>query len=239
MSPEGWAETARRLLSLMLVSAGLATFGRLTIWAGIGLIAAALIVYAFFPAPPVEKEAMRYDRGPAVIGPDLLGLVMTGLFLALPVWIAHGEGTYGEEAPILHGTAWLVWPMALLSALILAVGGQHASFRLVVEDDGIRLTTARSRRSIPYDSIASVSPWRRGLPKFIKGLVPVLLMMGKPGPAGAVMLARDSTGVELKLTDGTSIRISADAFEKNTSRLLKVLKEKGIGFEAGLSKWLR
>ncbi len=239
MSPEGWAENARRWLALLFVGAGLATFGRTGIWVGIGLIVFGLVIYAIFPAPKPDKEAMRYARGPAVIGPDLLGLALTGLFLALPVWIALGEAHYGEEAPLVHGAAWLVWPMAAFSASLLVVGVKYASFRLVIEEDGLRLTTARARRFIPFEAIASVAPWKRGLPKFVRSLVPLLLAMGRPGPAGAVMLARDTTGIALKLTDGTSIKITADAFEKNTKRLLKVLRERGVGFEAGLSRWLR
>lgn len=239
MSPEGWAENARRWLALLFVSAGLATFGRTGIWAGIGLIVLGLVIYVVFPAPKPGKDALRYARGPAVIGPDLLGLALTGFFLALPVWIALGEARYGEAASLVHGAAWLVWPMAAGSASLLVVGVKYASFRLVIEDDGLRLTTARTRRFIPYDAITSVAPWKRGLPKFVRGLVPLLLAMGRPGPAGAIMLARDTTGIELKLTDGKPVRITADAFEKNTKRLLKVLRERGICFEAGLSRWLR
>ena len=64
-------------------------------------------------------------------------------------------------------------------------------------------------------------------------------MMGNPGSAGAVILARDTTGFELKLKEGKPVRITADGFEKNTKHVLKVLRDRGVSFEAGLSKWLR
>ena len=239
MSPEGWAENARRWPALVFVGAGLASFGRTGIWIGIGLIVLGIGIYIAFPAPKSEKDALRYARGPAVIGPDLLGLALTGLFFALPFWVALGEARYGEAAALVHGAAWLVWPMAAVTASLLVVGIKYASFRLVIEADGLRLTTARARRFIPYDGIVSVAPWKRGLPRFVRGLVPLLLMMGNPGSAGAIILARDTTGFELKLTDGKPVRITADGFEKNTKRLLKVLRGRGVSFEAGLSKWLR
>lgn len=70
------------------------------------------------------------------------------------------------------------------------------------------------------------------LPRVLRVLVPLLAAGGHLTAAGGLMLTRDSTGVCLKLTDGRSIVIQREAFEKPLRRLLHVLKKKGVPMAA-------
>ena len=65
--------------------------------------------------------------------------------------------------------------------------------------------------------------WRRGLPRPLRNLAPFLAAGGHFSAAGALTLARDSTGIRQILAEGRSIVIEKDAFEKPLRRLVQVL----------------
>jgi hypothetical protein len=62
----------------------------------------------------------------------------------------------------------------------------------------------------------------------LRNLAPFLAAGGHFSAAGALMLARDSTGIRLILAEGRSIVIEEDAFGKPLRRLVQVLKRRGV-----------
>lgn len=159
------------------------------------------------------------DRGSAVVGPDLIGFGLLAFFVALPVWIGRSEGTGG-----IHGAAWLIWPMLPAPLLLLGIGAANDCFAVSVEADGLTVTRMRGETRHRWTGIAGWRRWRRGLPRFLRLFVPFL----SPGAAGAVLLARDSTGIELQFGDGGRLRLPREGFERGEAGVLRALAEHGV-----------
>jgi hypothetical protein len=189
------------------------------------LVTVAIIIIWFLPTMPRPQDALAPHRLPAVLGPDLLGHLLTGFFIALPFW-AGGDASFSRAG--IHVMAIITWPMAIGGLVLVAVAAGNASRWLRIEDDALEVATAWRRQRIRYAEIARIDPWRRGLPRWLRVFVPLLVAGGHPTAAGGLMLARDSTGVCLKLTDGRNIVVQNEAFEKPLRRLLHVLKKKGV-----------
>ncbi|WP_132546745.1 hypothetical protein [Rhodovulum euryhalinum] len=171
-------------------------------------------VYAFWPWRPGRDGIHRMSRGAAVVGPDLMGLFLVAGFTALPFWIGRAEGQAG-----LHGSAWLLWPMALGFGSLLVVGWRNACFGLRILPDGLEVHDIRGIRTVPRAEILVQRPWRRGLPGWMRVIAPLL----PPTAAGAILLARDSTGVTLDLVGGGRLNVPAEGFEPGIKALRAAL----------------
>lgn len=223
-------EVARRAVPLILLCAGLAALPTAGAVAGATFIAAAIAVYLGLPRAHRPASALIYDSIPAVYGPDVLGFLLTGTFFALPFWARMGEAYLWDDFILVHPSALLTWPLALIALAILWFSAHYAAFWLVIEKDGLLINRLEGARFVAFSSIGEIRPFRRGLPKWVRRLVPFLVAAGKYGPAGAVLLARDSVGITLALDDGTKISIPQEGFEKPLRRLLAVLHGKGVRF---------
>lgn len=215
----GLSQIALRALALGLFVAALLRIGQGPAWPWVGLLVASVAIHALWPAPPRAPGMLAMRRGPSVVGPDLIGTLLAGLFLALPVWIGRGEGSTG-----LHGSAWMLWPMAMGGIALLGIAAANACFRLEIGDAGLRLGRLGGDREIPWQAITGVRRWRRGLPRGLRALVPFL----PPRPAGAVLLARDSTGLELDLAGGGRLRLPREGFEQGEAMLLRALAKRKL-----------
>ncbi|MFP1632824.1 zinc-ribbon domain-containing protein [Zhengella sp. ZM62] len=234
-----WAEILRRIVplaSLVLLYVSLALGDYL--WAGIAAVAAVLF-YLLPPRIRPPQGAYAYERIPAVIGPDILGFFLTSAFIGLPLVARAIEGGHWDDLlEEIHPSAVLVWPMALISLVILVIAYRNASFWLRIEQDGLRVRRSSGERFAAYSAIRQVDLHRRGLPRWIKALTPFLILGGKYGAAGSIMLARDETGIRLDMRDGTSITIAADALEKALLKVLAALKAHGVEMTPDLKEAL-
>jgi hypothetical protein len=191
-------------------------------------LAAGLAFYLFLPGAAPPQGALAHDRLPAIIIPDALGFVLSGLFFAMPAWFGPGERA---SVGGIHPMAVLTWPLAFGSLAILAVAAHRASAWLRIEDEGLRLASVHRVQLIPYGTIVRVEPYRSGLPAWVRALVPWLAATGRYSAAGAIALARDSTGVRLHLADGHSAVIPRDGFEKPYRQALASLAAHGVAFD--------
>ena len=224
-------ELLRRLSALVLLCAGLAALPTAGLTAAAVAVAAAIVLYFAIPAAARPQSAFIYDRAPAVYGPDLIGFLLVSVFFALPFWARMGEPYLWEDfGPLVHPAALLVWPLALISAVILWFSAHYAAFWLVIEDGGLRVNRLNGERFVGFSEIAEVKPFRRGLPGWLRWLAPILIAIGKPGAAGAILLARDATGVSLVLSDGSAIVVEKDAFESRLRRVLSALRKHHVAF---------
>ena len=235
MTRVGAREYFRRGLTLVLLTSGLAG---IPYWDGliIGiLMGAALLFYLLFPRSSPPPKALTYERIPAVYGPDFIGFFMTSVFLALPFWARAGNDGYLYEGFLLvHPAAVLTWPLALLSIFILVIAANYASYWIVIEAKGLTIFSAKEEKFLPFEQMEEVIPHRKGLPKWIRFLTPLMVLTGKYTAAGAVLLARDTTGMSIKLKNGTAINIPSDAFEKPFKKILKALRAHNIPVNSDL-----
>ena len=232
MTRIGSMELTRRFFCLTLFTLGLVALGYWGDITAVMLFAGALLIYVALPRPKPPLSAFTYEKIPAVYGPDMLGLMMTSVFIALPFWAALSEEYMWQDSVIpLHPSALLSWPLALISASILVVSASYASFWLDIKQDGLHLYSLRQDRFISFSNISRVVPFRRGLPRWIRWLTPLFILSGRYTAAGAVILARDTTGFSMCLTDGSTIHIDVSAFEKPAKKILQTLRKKGVPIE--------
>lgn len=194
-----------------------------------------IFIYLFVPRSGPPPDAEIYERIPSVYGPDFLGLFMTAFFVALPFWARMGDDAlWAEFGVLVHPAALLTWPLALVTGAILLVAAHYASYWLLFLKDGIRISDWRTERDISWSDIREVTPYRRGLPKWMKWLTPLLVLRGHYGSAGALLLARDTVGMALNLKDGTTIAVVENCFEKPYRILMRKLVEQNIPIAEGL-----
>lgn len=114
--------------------------------------------------------------------------------------------------------------MAAGSSFLLFVGATASRFRLRIDEDGLLLTRLSGETRLPWPEMIGWKPWRRGLPEVVRKVVPFL----PPGSAGAILLARDSTGIEVHLQDGRRYRLPREGFEHGHKQLLHAFVAQGV-----------
>lgn len=213
-----------RAVCLACLLAGLVAWPRLGGLWGAALIAMAVGLYAV--GRRQASGDFVYAKSAAIVIPDWLGLVLSAVFLAVPIWAAP-DWPGGAS---LHPSVWLMWPMALVGLSILYIGWRSESFALTLSADTLEISRGFRRIRLPYAAIISARPWRRDLPRWMRALVPLLVIAGRPGPAGAVMLARVSKGIALQISDQSRWVIETDGLTPGASRLIRDLKAHGVTF---------
>lgn len=231
MTRAGSLEYLRRSGTLVLCVAGFVCLQRPAVAAI--LLGVGLAFYLFLPVAAPPQGALTHDRMSSIIIPDALGFALVSFFFAMPVWFGRGDGSlFGG----IHPMAILTWPLAFGSLAILAVAAHRASAWLRIEDEGLRLASARQIQHIPYGAIVGVEPYRSGFPAWVRALVPWLAATGRYTTAGAVALARDTTGVRLRLANGRSAVIPRDGFERPYRQVRAALVAHGVAFDPAMTR---
>ncbi|GEM_PF-2991256 len=182
----------RAAVLALIVAALIAVPGLGWLWSAV-LVMLALTAY-FLGRRPARGHFV-YAAASAIVIPDLLGFALVAVFLCIPVWATPGWPATGA----LNPAAWLLWPMAGLSAGLIYIAWRADSFAVSLTAAGLKITQGLWHWDLPYAEISQVRPWQRDLPRWMRALVPLLVFFGRPGPAGAIMLARERRGIELVL----------------------------------------
>lgn len=217
MSSVGFREHARRLVVMALLVSGGSLIGT-SMMAPI-ILGAALAVY-LLPSVRPPVGARTYSRMTAIVMPDVVGFLLTGFLVLLPVWMARENP---DRWGLVHPALWLTGPVALLSALILVQSANKAAYHLLIDATGMTVVSACSIRRIEYSDVLRIEPYRRGLPRWMVGLQPLLVSLGAFTAAGSLRLARDTTGIKVHLAEGPPIRIEREGFEHPFEEVRKIL----------------
>lgn len=198
------------------------------------LIAAAIAVYRYLPSIHAPKNALRYDKGASQTGPDWIGFVLCSLFLVVPVWAALSEPVWGT----IHPMSVVLWPMAIACSAFWIIGAIYSSYWILIIKDGLVISSAFSERTIPFSAIEKAKRYRRDLPSWLYLLAPFMVAKGQYSGAGALLLARDRTGMELVLTDGRTVGIASSGYDDEILEILQVLDSHGVKLAAPYKKRL-
>ncbi|TKZ20600.1 hypothetical protein FAP39_09925 [Shimia litoralis] len=220
-----------RALTFAILLLALLAIPRFGWWSASALIVGSVVVYFWAPRPARPAGSLSYDRVSAVVLPDWLGLIFGSIMCALPVWAAPSMGT----SDWVHPMAWLVWPMGLCMASFTVIGWRYECLNFVVTPAHLSIDTGVAKYDIIWDDILGVSPWKRDLPRWMRRLTPILISMGHYTQAGAIVLARESSGISLERKGQKPFVISTDGFETNTQTLMAHMIARDIKIGRGLS----
>lgn len=231
MTQRGISEALKRVCVLCIWIAGLYFLG-VTGWLiGVGVCLLSMLVYSFWPAASFPKGTLRYSRFGAVVIPDWIGIIFSSLLFLLPVWAASDYGNRDD----IHPMVWLVWPMGVVFLSITLIGWRYACLVYQLTPSSIVIDTGLRSLTIQFSDIEKVIPWHRKVPSWVRRLVPFLVLSGNFVQAGAVMLARDSSGFSLELKRGKSFVVPTDGFEENARVIVAALMKHEVKIGRGLS----
>lgn len=223
----GSPEFFRRLIAAILVLVALAMIGRWPWALSVATGIAAIAVYIYYPRPSPPENALTYERFPSQIGPDWMGFLFGGALLALPVW---GQ-LLDPELGVVHPSAVIAWPIGLAFNSFWVIGYLYASYWIVPGSEGLHIRDARDQRDVPFSQIVRLTPYEKRLPVWIRLLTPLLILSGRYGAAGAILMSRARSGITLHLRDGSSVAIAADSYEHAIRKIIRALKAHGIEME--------
>lgn len=160
------------------------------VWLAV-LVGVGGVIYGVRPRPEATAGDLMLRRGPAVIGPGLLGfrgaadLDRPGRGDAGASWVCQHDLDHGgrRRSPVV------VWSISKLLSIETGFGRGDAD--QVARDERIALD-----RDHRLESLA-------------------------PGSAGSVLLARDNTELELQLSDGRIFRLPHEGFDRGEAKLLQ------------------
>jgi len=178
-------------------------------------LGAALACYVFLPRWKPAATTAYYHRVRAVVLPDVLGVVLTGMFLALPMFVIPANSPSGG----LFDGDWIAltlvaWGMAGFGLALFCAAAWYATLRYEVHDDALRRVTLWRDRTIPLASIEAVTPVTRRAPRKLVGLG-LLVGLWRPAALGQALLlaGRADAGVEIALRGGERLRVLLTALE--------------------------
>jgi hypothetical protein len=221
----GIIELARRAVCLaLLVAAVLTTFGdmRDPAWiSGLGVALAGIAIYVLVPRPRIPPGALHHERMPAVVMPDVVGFLLAGTFIALPLVVMASD-------PAMDGKSWLLvlWVLAPFGLLILWIAANHACTWVRLRTDGIEIATARRIVGMPFADIARISTRVRTLPAWVGAAL--ALFGGLRGLGIALLHARRArTSIVFERHNGESVELPVDAFPE-LDRLARTVARAGV-----------
>ena len=227
MRQTGIVFAVQRIAVFAIVAASFLTLAISAIFGMVGLLLAVL-AYARFPTSGSRIDGWRYDAVSAVILPDWLGFIAGGILIALPVWAGDGAG--------VHVAAWITWPIGAAFLVLPVIGWRHACFALQIDDFGLQVEDGWGHQEIAFASIHSVTPWRGNSARRLRWLAPLPVLAGQPGPAGAVLMARDSSGFSIIRRDGPPLIVPVSGFTDGARAILMACARHGVPVAPGLSR---
>jgi hypothetical protein len=235
MTKAGRREFFRRILTVSILITGLSQFGYGHTILALALIVGSVLIYTYIPAVPIPAKALVYDAGMSQTGPDWIGFVLSSLAFVAPIWFAINEPHWGT----IHPSSVLLWPMALATSSFWIIGALYSSYWIEIKPRKLIISSTFSVHEVPFNTIKRVKSYRRGLPKWLYMLMPLMLMKGQVAGAGSLLLTQKRTGIELILKTGKSVSIADSGFEGEIIQILQALDKHGVKLAATYQKRLK
>jgi hypothetical protein len=226
MSSPALIELARRFVSLVALVAGTVCLinGLPPIW-WIALLASGAAVYLLVPRPVIPREAIRYEKLPAIYMPDLLGFFLGVTLFGLPFVVADQVGP-----EVIWFLFFMLFLPGVASLGIFIIAARYATSWVVIADTGLTVSRFGLRRDLPYGDIVSARWRERRLPHWVSVL---LVMFGGAQGAGTALLhgRRPTHTIVLECGSGDAL-ISADSL-LGLKRLEAALESAGVPWRKG------
>jgi hypothetical protein len=168
------------------------------------LLGLAVLLYILLPWPRRSEDIVAYDRWRVVLG-DILGLVLTVVFVAMPFLITGNSALAVTE---YWGLTLVFWLIGLLGLWAVQVGISAGGLQMKILADRLVRVTAWRHEEYPYMDMALVQPAIQVAPKWLITASWVAAMSGRRGSGAALLGAQsESRGFRITMKDGRLVHM--------------------------------
>jgi len=194
------------------------------------LMGTGMLFYFIIPwRKPRENEAV-YIRWRSVVGPDILGVVLTGFFMVLPLFIITQISVHPRPLSLSNGENLLClifWFMAIVGTGCFFISIWYEALWFEITPKGITKVNLKKSVFYPFDDMLEVKNFVWTPPGWAKKLAWLIVMMN-PSLSGILLgTYSEASGLEIPCRDGRLLRI----FTKHLLGLgliLQALDEAGL-----------
>lgn len=197
---------------------------------GLAMLILGFILYFVLPKPQFEEDEIHYPRGATVIGPDMLGLVLTPVFFLLPILIVQEIDSGASILSISKGWIWLTAAMWLLAAICLTfifVALKFSTLRFRISKEGFSQIRGEKEKLIRWEDMEYYQNYRT---KISRRLSTLLLIFGTTVQTiglGVILRGQEEHGIYLYDKDGSRIKVMSNSLDEFDD-IVRALKERGI-----------
>ncbi|MCX6098237.1 MAG: hypothetical protein NTZ77_07200 [Caldiserica bacterium] len=168
------------------------------------LLGLAALLYVLLPWPRRGKDIIAYDRWRVVLG-DILGLVLTIVFVAMPFLITSNSALAVTE---YWGLTLVFWLIGLLGLWAVQVGISAGGLQMMILADRLVRVTSWRYDECLYADMALVQPAIQVAPKWLITASWLAALSGRGGSGGALLGAQSETrGFRITMKDGRFVHI--------------------------------
>ncbi len=194
------------------------------------LLIAGILAYTLIPWRRAGGTRAMYSRLRGAILPDIVGSLMGGVFFALPLLVTTGDSMMGGII-VEHGylgVTLLALAMSVFGLVIWVVAAWYAQYEIAILPDGLRITTLRDNRKVPFGSVASAGLSTYTPPGWLQA-IGWAAAIASPRHGGPVLLGftRGDTRMALELHGGETVRFTLVGL-LGAPRVLAALADAGV-----------
>lgn len=198
----------------------------------------AFALYLILPDRKRPSRAIYYPAWRARLG-DLASLILFVPFFTIPILVAGGSVQAITVGWIL---ALVCWPLALAAVWLLRFMAWYASYQIVVEREGLHLSTMKDDAVYRFSDMTSFQPVELKPPRWLVVASAISALLGRGaarfGGAGRSLLLSSAAerGFGVKLKDGSSVFVwvassMSGQTMKNADKLGEALKGAGVPWD--------
>jgi hypothetical protein len=163
------------------------------------LLGLAVLLYVLLPWPRRGEGIIAYDRWRVILG-DIMGLVLTVVFVAMPFLITSNAALAVTE---YWGLTLVFWLIGLLGLWAVQVGISAGGLQIMVLADRLVRMTAWRREEYLWADMAVVQPAVQVAPKWLITASWIAALSGRRGSGAALLGAQSETrGFRITMKDG-------------------------------------
>ncbi len=168
------------------------------------LLGIAVLFYILLPWPRRGEDIIAYDRWRVVLG-DILGLMLTVMFVAMPFFITSNSALAVTE---YWGLTLVFWLIGLLGLWAVQVGISAGGLQMMVLADRLVRVTSWRYEECVYADMALVQPAIQVAPKWLITASWLAALSGRRGSGAALLGAQSETqGFRITMKDGRLVHI--------------------------------
>jgi hypothetical protein len=174
---------------------------------GLAVFLAALLFYALLPWPRPPKEGLYFGHIPLYDG---LGLVLAGVFFALPFLVTTSNGgAYPWDEGWIFLTI-VCWVLALLGAAICGAAAWYTVLRLELDDGELVYRTLLARHVYPLTQITQLDLVEVWAPRWLRRLAWITALLNWRAAGQALLLSAPHQAFRFHLQDGGSFQFAVE-----------------------------